>query len=469
MESPPLFPSIDQMAETEEKDVGAGPEAVAAAAAAAAATAEPEPMIPKMPYDAAMLKAIEGFFRGRTKTPAQYVFTETGNLEIKDGPEKGGPGKKKVKVVPGVITLQRFVPLEASERTAIEDARLAALTELDQVYEDEFMVLQEAWEEYRVAGAMRGVLASNQRLAEIDARRNALRSAVRNIMSIPNPAMKDIILSERYEERKMYNPVDKLNKAFEPAVARLSLYTFSLEVDQGKYVPDEDAAKEEKEAEDEAGAEKANEMLYRQRLKDGRAARIFYDTDSDVNGFLSPMWVVDFTMNSVGGDKRFSSAVQAYEYERAKELGMDELAESLFKTRAPRTIRLSTRKVTGHPKDAKAIWVKIYEAIYGQHPILKAKLLDTGSDTLVFADIRPGPSGIGVAEKDSAALDPARWKGENAAGIAQETVRTRMREGTVAEAPEAKEVEGGTITEEQQQKAKVAAIINARRNGGFRR
>jgi hypothetical protein len=43
-----------------------------------------------------------------------------------------------------------------------------------------------------------------------------------------------------------------------------------------------------------------------------------------------------------------------------------------------------------------------------------------------------------------------------------------MREGTAAEAPEAKEVEGGTITEEQQQKAKVAAIINARRNGGFR-
>ena len=371
--------------------------------------------------------------------------------------------------MPGVISLQRFVPLEASERAAIEDARLAALTELDQAYEDEFMVLQEAWDEYRVAGAMRGVLASNQRLAEIDARRNALRSAIRNIMSIPNPAVKDIILSERYEERKMYNPTDKLNKAFEPAVARLCLYTFPLEVDQGKYVPDEEAAKEEKEAEDEAGAEKANEMLYRQRLKDGRAARIFYDTDSDVNGFLSPMWVVDFTMNSVGGDKRFSSAIQAYEYERAKELGMDELAESLFKTRAPRTIRLSTRKVTGHPKDAKAIWVKIYEAIYGQHPILKAKLLDTGSDTLVFADIRPGPSGIGVAEKDSAALDPARWKGENAAGIAQETVRTRMREGTAAEAPEAKEVEGGTITEEQQQKAKVAAIINARRNGGFRR
>jgi hypothetical protein len=43
-----------------------------------------------------------------------------------------------------------------------------------------------------------------------------------------------------------------------------------------------------------------------------------------------------------------------------------------------------------------------------------------------------------------------------------------MREETQGEAPVAEAAEG-TITEEEQKRARVAAIINARRNGGFRR
>ena len=83
------------------------------------------------------------------------------------------------------------------------------------------------------------------------------------------------------------------------------------------------------------------------------------------------------------------------------------------------------------------------------------------------SDVRDGPSGIGLAEKDSGTLDPAKWKGENAVGLAQETVRTRMREGTLGEAPQATQVAKEVITEEEQAKAKTGAIINARR-GGFR-
>ena len=418
--------------------------------------------IPKLPYHDEQLKSIRGFFAARNKAPNLYTYDAVGNLEIKEG-----AGKKYG--TPGTIQLHRFVPLEPAERVAIDELRLTSLIALDEEFEEENMALRRAWEEYEETGAIRAVMASNQRMSEIDARRNAARSAVRNIMPIPNPAVREILLSQRYEERKMFSASDPLSKAFLPVVERLCFYNFPLEVDQGKYVPDVMAGKNVKEAED--GADKANEMLYRQRLKDGRAARIFYDTDSDVNGFLSPMWVVDFTMATGSGDMRFSSPIQAYEVQRAKELGKDELAATLLKTRAPRTIRLLTRKETEHPVDARSLWVKIYTAMYEQHPTLKAKLLETGSDTLIFADIRPGPSSIGLAEKDSGALDPARWKGENAVGVAQETVRTRMREGTLEEAPEAKEVEDGTITEEEQKKAKVAAIINARRGGvgGFRR
>jgi hypothetical protein len=125
-----------------------------------------------------------------------------------------------------------------------------------------------------------------------------------------------------------------------------------------------------------------------------------------------------------------------------------------------------TKKVVGNPANARALWFKIYTSVYQQHPELKARLLATGTDTLVFSDPNEGPSGIGLAHTDAAALDAAKWKGENAAGLAQEEVRTRLREESLQEAPEEAKVREAAITEEQQEKARVGAIINAARARG---
>jgi len=444
------------MAETEEKGIGA-----AAAAAAKAQPEEAEPVVeeapevelPVLPYTKETLAAMNTFFRGRAKNPGFYTYTSGGDLEIKEG--AAARGKKKVTA--GTIPLYTFVPLEPAERALLEEKRLEALSALDEEYEAEILVLKAAWEEYEQTETMRAVLNSNQRLTEIDARRNAARSQVRECISIPNPTTRSILLSERYEERKMYLPGDP----FGTTVVRMAFYPFPAEVEMGKYVPGELQGGGEAEEEETP----PNEMLYRQRLKDGRWARIFYDTASDTNGFMSPMWPVDFTLTIGSTDSRYSSPIQAYQVERAKELGDTALAESLMKTRSPRTVLLLVRQVKAHPKDAKGLWLKIYTAVYTTYPTLAAKLLATGSDTLVFADVREGPSSIGLAETDSAALDPAKWKGENAVGLAQETVRTRLREETLEEAPQADDVDAAVITEEEQKKAKVAAIINAKRRG----
>ena len=70
-------------------------------------------------------------------------------------------------------------------------------------------------------------------------------------------------------------------------------------------------------------------------------------------------------------------------------------------------------------------------------------------------------------EKDSGILDPTKWKGENAVGLALETVRTQMREGNLKESPANNNPNERAITEEEQDKARVGAIIaNARRNRG---
>ena len=436
------------MAETEEKEIGAPVEAVQAVEAV-------EVKLPEPSYTKEILSAIAAFFKGRAKQPDIFTYSFSGDLETKDGVI--GRGKKKVPA--GTIYLQNFVPLEPAERAALEEKRLTDLAALDEEYEAEVIVLKAAWDEYEATQTKRAVLNSNQRLTEIDARRSAVRAQVRDLMYIDNPSTNEILLNDLYETRKMFSPGDPYEKAIWGPVVRMAFYTFPSEIEMGKYVP-EKATEDGKEEEPE---QTANEILYRQRLKDGRFARIFYDTDSDTNGFMSPMWPVEFTINVGGVDSRYSSPLQAYQTERARELGNTALADSLLKTRSPRTVLLLTRTLKGHPKDAKGLWLKIYTAVYETYPNLKARLLATGSDTLVFADTRDGPSSIGLAEKDSAALDPAKWKGENAVGLAQETVRTRLREGTLEEAPQAENVQNAVITEEEQAKAKVAAIINVKR------
>jgi hypothetical protein len=431
-----VFPSIDQMAERVVTQVPAEPPGQEPPQQAAKPI---EP--PQDPYEPAVHDSIKAFFRKRSKKGGleRYTFTPDGDLEIKD------PA--------GTIQLKRFLPLEPADREALEEFRLDTMAVLEEEYDKERRILRDAWEDYYNTGETREVLAANKRVAELDARRCSIRSAIRDIVPIENPVTREVILNNPYETRRMY----KMNDPFDQELMRLCFYDFKPEHDQGKYIVEQNVA-----AELSGGggdAEQPNELLYRQTLKDGRRARIFFDKDADVNGFLSPMWPVDFTM----GDTKYCMALQAYEVERARELGMNELAASLLKTRSARMIRLMTVKVKAHPANAKGLWLKIYTEIYQQTEALKMRLLTTGTDTLVYADVREGPSSIGLAEKDSGVLDPTKWKGENAVGLAQETVRTQMREGELAEAPVNADAKG-VITEEEQAKAKVGAIIQARRS-----
>jgi len=446
-----VFPSIDQMAERVVTQVPAQqppgqPEQPPGQPQEPKEAKPIEP--PQDPYEPAVLDSIKAFFRKRSKKGGLegYTFTADGNLEIKD------PA--------GTIQLKRFLPLEPADREALEEFRLDTIAVLEEEYAKQRRALREAWDDYYNTGETREVLAANKRVAELDARRCGIRSAVRNIVPIVNPAVNEIVLSNPYEKRKMYKSTEEpKNEPYKMSVMRLCFYDFNPEHDMGKYVVEQNVAAELQKGEAEAAAGEPNELLYRQTLKDGRRARIFFDKDADVNGFLSPMWPVDFTM----GDTKYCMALQAYEVERARELGMNELAASLLKTRSARMIRLMTVKVKAHPANAKGLWLKIYTEIYQQTEALKTRLLTTGTDTLVYADVREGPSGIGLAEKDSGVLDPTKWKGENAVGVAQETVRTQMREGELAEAP-VNAAAKGVITEEEQAKAKVGAIIQARRS-----
>ena len=395
---------------------------------------EVKPLPSGPPYDAKRSEEIRNFFKRRKKDPSRYTFSKGGDLEIL---AKGATS------VEGTIQLKQFVPLTPEERELREQTRLDAMSAFEEEYEVALTSLRAAWE----SGEKGKILELNQRITEIDQKRNLARSALRSITDIQRPVIRDILFDQSYETRKHFD------------LAQLVYRNFTLQNFYGKYLEPEEAAPAIEEAKTKAAAPAFVETDVRKRLRDGRIARIFFEETEATNGFLSPMWPVEFTLDST----RYFTALQAYEAERAKELKMEKLRTDILNTRKPRTIRILTKKVTGHPADARGLWMRIFTAVYQQHPELLVKLQDTGSDSLVYADPREGPSGIGLSDKDSGLSDPARWKGENLVGIALETVRTRSREATLEEAAEGPVTEG-VITEEEQAQAKTAAIINAARN-----
>jgi ribA/ribD-fused uncharacterized protein len=396
---------------------------------------------PGLPYSKEQIEKMKTFFNRRKKNPANYRFSKKGDLET----------LSKTGEVEGTIYVKSYVPLTPGEREFREQARLDRISAIEEEYEAVLISLRTAIE----SGNRRDILEINTRVSEIDRKRNAARSALRETMTIDNPVTKEILFEEANETRRL---LGKEKDPFDKKLVRLSLRDFALYDFYGKYVDKEDAP-------DAAAAATANsattfqETDYHKKLKDGRIARIFFEESIPLHGFLSPMWPVEFTLD----ETRYFTAIQAYEAERAKELKMEKLRQDILNTRKPRTIRILTKKVTDHPADARGLWMKILTAVYQQHPELMEKLAATGSDTLVYADPREGPSGIGLSEKDAGVLDPTKWKGENLVGIALETIRTRSREDTLEESAEGP-VKESVITEEEQKKAKTAAIINAARN-----
>jgi predicted NAD-dependent protein-ADP-ribosyltransferase YbiA (DUF1768 family) len=411
--------------------------------------------LPMLPYSKETITEMRNFFKNRQKNPTKFTFSKEGDL-LKTGDDES------------VLPLYSYGPIEPSEQQKMDEARLDQLSAIEAKYEEALEALRQALLRFKADGYRAPVLAANAAVAELDSQRNAIRSAERDVEFIGNPETRQILFDQPHETRKLLYTVitfEKPEKNEDEEDEIIGLTNVSVMKFRnypswqyaGRYsqtAPAPEAKVAPSPATDRA----------RVQLKDGRMARIFHDAEGDApNAFLSPNLPIRFTFHDV----EVASALQAYEIERATLAGLTELRQSLLKTTAPRTIRILTRKYTAHPESARDIWLAIYTALYQQNPELKEQLLSTGTDTLVFADPRPGPLGIGLASADIAALDATKWKGSNLVGVALETLRTSFRGGEVAEGEGVEEeAEEAVITGEEQAKAKVGAIINARRRGG---
>ena len=420
-----------------------------------------------IPYSKETSERMKKFYRGRNRDPYKYTYSDTGDLVVigKDDTAEDG------------ISLKTYVPYSASDWAQRDEMRKDVLLMAEKKYEEAMETLQTAMDDYRITGAMQPVLAAQLAVAAADAILSRVRYGSRGVGVLPNPETRDVLFEQAFETRKLLKRVkpkkeegdeaekgDKDDSAEVLKLTNLTFREYSYYTFYGTYVEgvaevgqDVDGALDE--------APEVSEASMRQRLRDGRWARIFLEPDESVNGFLSPFWAADFTF----GDTLYSSALQAYEAERARELGQTALRMKILQTRSPRTIRFLVKKVTAQPKDPKGLWLRILTAEYQQHPVLRAKLLTTGTDALVFADPVIGPSGVGLSPRETAVLDPTKWKSSNAVGVALETLRIQLREGTAREAPKNTAPTERAITVEEQEAARTGAIIQAKKKFQFRK
>ena len=397
------------------------------------------------PYPEEKAKRIEMFFKKRERLPKLFTYNEAGNLEIRS--KTGG--------IEETITLQTFVPISTDNRAVLDQDRLDALGEANTQYEAALEVLRKATANYKLTGTIQPVLAAQKVVLEADQILTRVRYGTRSIQNLPNPEVREVMFDQRYEQKKLF-PVT--GDPYRKQLYRLAVLELSLSKFYGNYVDTPDAIPGQ---DVDATMETVvpSDGVVRQKLRDGRWARIFFETEDGPSGFLSPFWGAEFTFDSI----RYLSAFQAFEYQRASEAGQEGLKKNILMTRSSRTIRFLTKKLETQPKDVKGLWLRIFTAVYQQHPELKEKLLQTGTDALVFADVRKGPSGIGFSENTKECLDPSKWTGENAVGLALETLRYQFREGSAKEAATDMAPTESVITEEEQQKAKVGAIIGQRK------
>ena len=113
----------------------------------------------------------------------------------------------------------------------------------------------------------------------------------------------------------------------------------------------------------------------------------------------------------------------------------------------------------------------VIRAISKEFPEFRELLLKTGDDQLIYANIMEPIFGIGMEATDPNIQNAKLWQGENLWGQALQEARMEFREENVTKKTEdegirekdLEETENQVISKEQQDAAKKAAIINARR------
>ena len=341
---------------------------------------------------------ITRFFEGRMKDPEHYTYTAEGNLEVKGA--KGVSDK--------VIRMEKkFVKLKPEQYEAYEGARQANLKRAEEEYELALAALRLAQEKYqreKDATSAEAVVLANKAVSE--------KSKIVSRAAYPELWTDMIPSIDTYRVLMQYDPYEKRKLGY--PVYLLKRHNMPMKEAWGTYQERTEGVDEE--------------------VQEGGGIRIRFITDVEdkSTGHFHPFYQRNFVFN----ETEYCCPYQAYQAERFKELGQEELRKQVLGTRSGRTMHNIATKNTSLPKTPQALWEDILFHFFHKHADLAKELEATGSDRFHVMD-KQIPSEYGPA------LDKARLK---------------LRELGDSEVAD-QEVKERAITEEKQKKDKVGAII----------
>lgn len=335
------------------------------------------------------------FFQGREVDPDHFFFNPEGNLETKGA-----------KDFPDSILFlsKQFKPLDEAQYVELMQKRQEVLKEKETLFQAAIANLRQQLQQYALGEVTaESVVQANTSVLEASKARTKVAYPERWTNDVENPVTMDILMMyEPYEKRKMGFDV-KLLKHNE--LGRKDAF--------GTYVEQ---------------SQEESEMT-------GGAVRIRFITDSNdkQTGHFHPFSIQPFKFN----ETEYCCSYQAFEGERFKQLGKEDLRKQILGTRSGRTMHSIAVKDKTMVNAPQQLWEDVLFEQFYQHPELRKQLDATGTDK------------FHVMDKEV----PAEY------GMALEKARLRLRElgDKELDHQEAKEK---AITEEDQKKAKVGAIIH---------
>ena len=338
--------------------------------------------------------------RGKAKTFKDYSYTPEGNLIITD------------QEPPKTIALRKFRPLTDEELQKINEERGQKIISAEEAFDKTSELLRKAYVRYKEGGSAADVVRINKLVKAAEQQRNKAMYPERFITIEPNPEVRSIIFEQKYEQRKMGHDV-----------FLLKYMPYSKKDLFGHYVGPEETKME-------GGSDDEHVITVMSTL-------IESPEDKDL-GYLHPCYMKDFSYGGV----TYAFPLQAFEVTRLKGLKQDSLVEEIMKTRSPRTVKNIAARDSTLAQNAYELWSAILKAFYQQHQDLAKKLEETGDNLFRLA--------------------------ENASATSQYlkalfSLRALIRESqpTDVEVPVAT---SSVITEEQQKRNKLAAIMRANKN-----
>ena len=347
---------------------------------------------------------IKFFYLYRSKFPNYFVYTPEGNLEIKPNPKE---------IPPAVLTLKAFSPLRPEELEEIERRQDEEREKAEAQYVVKLRELRAANDALNPLNpeSVATVVRLNQEVRDISFLRNKALYPERWIKTIESVDTRKILLDQPHEERKLGYPVNLFKR-----------FSLSRADAEGHYREHGEATS--------AGMEGG-----------GTVVLFITDPDDPKTGQFHPATEREFVYN----ETRYASPYQAFEAERFKELENDAMVQKLLGTRSAKTIKTLVAMESKQPQFPLKLWEEILEAIYTQFKDAAEDLKNTGSARFHMMDKQ-----IGTPEYANALAN----------------VRTKLKERE-NDAPDTLDaVKQSVITQDEQKKAKVGAIINNFRRHG---